>query len=187
MEEGSESDASWIETVEVRSLLGGVFSSVEEALDDDRSQGLDLLSLVRPLDFHESVCVVNFARTRAPVDVPALVTAIQNREFDDPRYLIPVIPDDPLLTCLDDDEEESTIDERATLQANARAVRDALEYDTPSEALKKAAAYEDDGDVVEDDADAMPVRALKRDINAARAHLRIVKQRAVDLLGKFDE
>lgn len=93
------------ERMEIVSLLGDrVFGDAAAMLAHCRDAfGFDFVATRDRLglDFYGSIKLVNFVRSREKAD-EALPESISEADLQDDRFLMPVLPDDAFLTCLDD-------------------------------------------------------------------------------------
>ncbi|KAJ3321534.1 Protein arginine N-methyltransferase 3 [Boothiomyces sp. JEL0866] len=70
------------------------------------------------LDFYQMIKLVNYARTVKCT----MEQVIHTQEWNDDKYLAPVLPDDPLLYAFEDDDEEEEQDELTVLRTQLQQV-----------------------------------------------------------------
>lgn len=123
--EGSD-EGEWLdvendeESVVITSFFGShTFPSVSTMLEDSKKHhGFDFAACLKRLrlDFHGAVKLVNYVRGRVR-DGQSLPQEIAASDFDDERYLQPVLPNDALIFSLDDVLESAGEEEEAGVKA----------------------------------------------------------------------
>lgn len=182
------------------------FTCVEAMLEHDKSLGVDLVDIAKSfrLDFYGAVRLVNYLRSHSVKD-------LRPEHCQDDRFLKPVLDDDALLTSLDDVLFSTEVDQpqdhskyqrdldriAERLASSTQVVRDALEADQPGSFLPRLRKIVDDDDddaketasaaLDEEDGDTNTVRALKRDLVNATEQLKLVQQRAAEIIRRSEQ
>lgn len=92
------------------------FTSLEALLEHCRTtKNFDLLTTAKrlKLDFHGGVKFVNFLRASTRDSKPVVAANVSAQDFEDDKYLMPVLENDALLFNLDEllEQEEDAVDE----------------------------------------------------------------------------